>query len=80
MRKLNKRQKGVMMEVLDLPGASEYLKLAHSTLYKYLQNGVIPGFKVGRVWRFKRSVLDDWMKQSTEDNVAAIAKKRNRQL
>ncbi len=41
--------------------AAEYLQLSRETLYKYAQSGRVPTRKVGRHWRFSRSVLDDWM-------------------
>jgi excisionase family DNA binding protein len=40
---------------------SAYLKIAKSTLYKLAQEGKLPGQKVGRHWRFHRSVIDQWL-------------------
>lgn len=38
-----------------------YLKLPKSTVYKLAQEGTIPGKKIGRHWRFHRSVIDRWL-------------------
>lgn len=38
-----------------------YLKLSKSTTYKLAQEGVIPGQKVGRHWRFHRETIDRWL-------------------
>lgn len=65
-----------MTEVFDLQGASEYLKLAKSTLYKYVGLGVIPSFRVGRVLRFKKEVLDDWMRKQSAVSTSKSARKR----
>lgn len=43
-----------------------YLKLPKSTIYKLAQEGQIPGHKVGRHWRFHRSVIDRWLCQEAE--------------
>ena len=53
-------------EVMDIGEASEYLGVSRTTLDKYIREGRIPAFKLGKRWRFKKSVLDLWMeKQST---------------
>lgn len=67
-----------MTEVFDLEGASEYLHIAGSTLYKYVRAGKIPGFKVGRIWRFKKEVLDDWMRAKTAEHTASATQKHKR--
>jgi len=47
--------------VLTLDELSAYLKVSKSTLYKLVQDGKVPGQKVGRHWRFSREVIDRWM-------------------
>jgi len=48
-------------EVMDVREASAYLGVSRDTLYKYLSEERIPAFKLGNRWRFKKTVLDDWM-------------------
>lgn len=48
-------------EVLTLSEASRYLKVHKATIYKLAQQGGLPGFKVGKVWRFKKDRIDDWV-------------------
>jgi len=50
-------------QVLTAEEAAEYLRMALSTLYRYMRKGQVPCFKVGSQWRFKRSVLDEWMER-----------------
>lgn len=47
--------------VLTIDELSDYLKISKSTLYKLLQEGKVPGQKVGRHWRFSRRVIDEWI-------------------
>ena len=54
--------------LLTLKEATAYLKLSRSTLYKLMENGEIKGIKIGKVWRFQRKELDNF-----------IAKKANNQ-
>jgi excisionase family DNA binding protein len=48
-------------EVMDIRAAAEYLGISPDTLYKYATDGVIPAFKLGNRWRFRKSRLDEWM-------------------
>lgn len=50
-----------MAEVLTLRQLAEHLQLSERTLYRLLGRGLLPGFKVGGHWRFRRSVVDYWM-------------------
>ncbi len=52
-------------EVLNLRQCAEYLGLAAVTVYKYAADGILPAFKFGNRWRFKRSLLDRWMEQQS---------------
>lgn len=38
-----------------------YLKMAEKTLYRLAAEGVVPGFKVGGSWRFRKSEIDKWI-------------------
>ena len=51
----------MLREVMDIRQASEYLGISGDTLYRYASEGLIPAFKLGNRWRFKRSLMDAWM-------------------
>jgi nitrogen PTS system EIIA component len=55
-----------MNEVLSCEEARAYIKLSKSTLYLYVRKGIIPAFKVGRLWRFKKKNLDEWIQTQIE--------------
>jgi len=42
---------------------AEYLHLNERTVYKWAQEGTIPGSKLGSTWRFRRSEVDLWVEQ-----------------
>ncbi len=50
-----------MENLLTVKEAAQYLKLNYMTVYRLAQRGRIPAIKVGRNWRFKREILDDWL-------------------
>lgn len=54
-----------MVEAGDFWTAEEvavYLRLPQSTVYKLAQDKVLPGFKVGKHWRFRRETILEWIK------------------
>jgi len=50
-------------EVLTVKEASGYLKIAEKTLYRFIREQNIPAFKLGKEWRFKKSLLDAWIEK-----------------
>lgn len=50
-------------EILTLPEVAQLLKVAEKTVYSMAQKGLLPAFKVGGQWRFKRVDLDQWIEQ-----------------
>jgi excisionase family DNA binding protein len=38
-----------------------YLKLHEITICKYAANGEIPAIRIGRVWRFDKEAIDEWI-------------------
>jgi len=51
-------------EILTLEEVAKYLKLQPQTVYKWAQEGQIPGAKLGKEWRFRRRILDEWVDSS----------------
>lgn len=47
--------------VMTLDELAGYLKVPKSTLYKLLQEGRIPGQKIGKQWRFGKMAIDRWL-------------------
>jgi excisionase family DNA binding protein len=48
---------------MTLKEVAEYLHLNERTVYKWAQEGTIPGSKLGSTWRFRRSEVDLWVEQ-----------------
>ncbi len=56
-----------MKEVMNIREAAEYLGVSADTLYLYASKNNIPAFKLGNLWRFKKSVLDSWMEKLSKE-------------
>lgn len=50
--------------VLTIEELAVYLKISKSSLYKLAQKGEVPGQKVGKHWRFRRDIIDQWLADS----------------
>lgn len=57
---------------------SNYLRIPQSTIYKLAQDKVLPGFKVGKHWRFRRETILEWIK-TREGNVSSLIEENEQQ-
>jgi excisionase family DNA binding protein len=48
-------------QLLDSDEAAALLRIHPKTLQKMARNGEISGVQVGRLWRFRASVLNEWL-------------------
>lgn len=46
---------------MTLKHLAEYLNLNERTVLKLVQEGAIPGVKIGNQWRFRRPMIDTWL-------------------
>jgi len=53
-------------DILTIKEVASYLKLTERTLYRLAQEGLVPGFKVGSSWRFKRADIERWIEGQKE--------------
>jgi excisionase family DNA binding protein len=69
----------MLREVMDIRQASDYLGISADSLYRYASDGLVPAFKLGNRWRFKRSLLDAWMVEQSGgkgSNVSVMQKQK----
>lgn len=50
-------------EILTLEEVALYLRLKPQTIYKWAQEKRIPAVKLGKEWRFRKSILDRWLNE-----------------
>jgi excisionase family DNA binding protein len=62
-------------EVMDIRQAADYLGISSDSLYKYASESLIPAFKLGNRWRFKRSLLDHWMELQSSRGLEVASEK-----
>jgi excisionase family DNA binding protein len=47
--------------LLTTQQVARYLKVDKFTIYRLVAKKQIPAFRVGNQWRFKRSILEQWL-------------------
>jgi excisionase family DNA binding protein len=48
-------------EILTLEEVAHYLRLKPQTIYRWAQEKRIPAVKLGKEWRFRKTILDRWL-------------------
>ena len=54
-------------QLLDTTEAAGYLGIRKNTLYEWVVQEKVPHIKVGRLVKFRREDLDEWLKKRTRD-------------
>ncbi|MBC7189434.1 helix-turn-helix domain-containing protein [Candidatus Aerophobetes bacterium] len=57
-----------MEKLMTIKEVAEYLQLEEHTVYKMARKGEIPAFKIAGQWRFKREMIEEWLKQKLVSN------------
>ena len=54
-------------KILTLEEVAEYLRLKPQTIYTWAQEKKIPAVKLGKEWRFRKSIIDNWFNQHFDE-------------
>lgn len=46
----------------SLEEISRHLGVSKETIYRWLERGTIPAHRMGKLWKFKPSEVDQWVK------------------
>ena len=60
------KRKG-LPRLMTLDELAEYLGLGKQTIYNWLHQNKISGIKVGKVWRFDRKYIDQWLDKCSKN-------------
>lgn len=50
-------------EVMDIQTLSQYLGLGRSKIYNLIRQRKIPASRIGRQYRFSKSLIDAWLRE-----------------
>ena len=49
--------------LLTIDEIAEFLHMNPMTVYSWVKDGKIPAFKIGKVSRFRKTEIDEWLKK-----------------
>jgi excisionase family DNA binding protein len=50
--------------LLSVDDVCEYLGISRDTAYKWIETRGLPAYRLGRLWKFKREEVDNWVEKS----------------
>jgi len=51
--------------ILTAEEVARYLRISETTVYRQAEKGILPGFKIGRQWRFRKEELEKFIENSS---------------
>ena len=54
-------------KIMTLEEVADYLRLKPQTIYTWAQEKKIPAAKLGKEWRFKKSIIDRWFNEHIDE-------------
>ena len=57
-----------MDKILTIQEVADYLKVSRTTVWRWCNEGKIPAFKVGKVWRIHRTEMEKIVGQELDGN------------
>lgn len=70
-------REGTGHDILTLEEVAIYLRLTPQTIYKWAQDKRIPAVKLGKEWRFRKSIIDRWLDEQILGDGSGFAHLRN---
>ena len=64
----NTKEDLMILTVRDVAG---YLRMSEAKVYRLVKEGGIPVVRIGKTWRFRKDLLDNWLSQCTETSLKA---------
>ncbi|WP_412475761.1 helix-turn-helix domain-containing protein [Halobacteriovorax sp. YZS-1-2] len=60
---------------LSVEEIAKHLGVSKETIYRWVEKGKIPASKVGRQWKFKMTLVDEWVLsgEASENKIAKDA-------
>ncbi|OGR96862.1 MAG: hypothetical protein A2902_04175 [Elusimicrobia bacterium RIFCSPLOWO2_01_FULL_64_13] len=60
-RRKAKQSAGPVRDVMDIKSLADYLGMGKSKIYALIRQKKIPASRIGRQYRFSRTVIDQWL-------------------
>ena len=61
-------QVGVIMTVKEVAAT---LRVSDAKVYRLVKRGALPAARIGKTWRFRKDLLDEWLKECSKSEARA---------
>ena len=61
-------------DIMTLEEVAAYLRLKPQTIYTWAQEKKIPAAKLGKEWRFRKSLIDEWFIQHIDERFDEVVR------
>ncbi len=65
----NIRVKRTDFTILTVREVAEYLRMSEAKVYRLANERHLPAIRIGKSWRFRKDLLDEWLSQCTESSL-----------
>lgn len=55
---------------LSVNEIAEHLGVSKDTIHKWIKNKSIPSHRIGKLWKFKASEVDEWVRSGESDKTS----------
>ena len=55
--------------ILTVREVAEYLRMSEAKVYRLANERHLPAVRIGKSWRFRKDLLDQWLSQCTESSL-----------
>ena len=59
------------LTILTVRDVAEYLRMSETKVYRLVKQRQLPVFRIGKSWRFRKDLLDEWLSQRTTSSLKA---------
>jgi excisionase family DNA binding protein len=67
----NVQIKSADFTILTVREVAEYLRMSEAKVYRLANERHLPAIRIGKSWRFRKDLLDEWLSQCTESSLKA---------
>ena len=61
----NGDQQGENNTIMTVRDVAIYLRMSEAKVYRLAKEGNVPSFRLGKSWRFRRDLLEEWTRKET---------------
>jgi excisionase family DNA binding protein len=54
--------------IMTVKEVALYLRVSEAKIYRLVKEGALPVVRIGKTWRFRKDLLDEWLKECSRSD------------